>query len=75
MASFSEYSDYDALGLAALVRRGEVHPSELLEACLERIDRWNPELGAVVLRIDHLARKAAESELPEGPFRGVPFLV
>ncbi len=75
MAGFREYNDYDALGLAALVRAGEVHPSELLEACLERIDRLNPELGAVVFRIDELARKTTQSELPDGPFKGVPFLI
>ncbi len=75
MAAFLEYADYDALGLAALVRDGHVHPSELLEACLERAERLGPSLNAIVRRFDERARRAAAGPLPAGPFRGVPFLV
>ena len=37
MSGFAEYEQYDALGLADLVRREEVTPSELLEAAIERV--------------------------------------
>ncbi|MEZ4381132.1 MAG: amidase family protein, partial [Nannocystaceae bacterium] len=73
--TFPEYAEYDALGLAALVDAGEVHPRELVEACIERIERVNPRLGAVVHRLDDRARQRAAGELPSGPFRGVPFLL
>ncbi|MCB9569025.1 MAG: amidase [Myxococcales bacterium] len=75
MAGFAEYTEHDALGLAELVARGEVHPRELVEACLARIDEHNPGVGAVVRRFDERARASAEGPLPDGPFRGVPFLV
>jgi amidase len=70
-----EYAAHDALGLAELVRSGEVTPSELAEAAIARIDAVNPTLNAVVHRMDDTAREVAAGELPDGPFRGVPFLV
>ena len=42
------FSDYDGLGLAELVAKGEVTPLELTEAAIERIERHNPALNAVV---------------------------
>ena len=65
----------DAVDQAALVSSGEVTPLELLEAAIERIERIDPVLNAVVIRwFDH-ARETAKSELPDGPFHGVPFLI
>ncbi len=46
--AFKEYADYDGLGLAALVGKGEVSPGELVEAAIERIERHNGVLNAVV---------------------------
>jgi amidase len=66
----------DATDQAALVASGEVSPSELLEAAIERIESIDPALNAVVIRwFDHARETAASAELPEGPFRGVPFLI
>ena len=65
----------DAVGQADLIARGEVSPLELLEAAIERIERIDPVLNAVVIRwFDH-ARDTARTALPDGPFRGVPFLI
>jgi amidase len=65
----------DAVDQATLVRKGEATPLELLEAAIERIERVDPVLNAVIIRwFDH-ARDTARTELPEGPFRGVPFLI
>ena len=65
----------DAVDQAALVDNGEVTPLELLEAAIERIERIDPALNAVVIRwFDH-ARDTARTDLPDGPFRGVPFLI
>ena len=69
------YSEYDGLGLADLVRRKEVSPAELVDAAIERMDRHNETLNAVVYRADEQAREDAARELPDGPFRGVPFLI
>jgi amidase len=70
-----DYSDYDGLGLAELVRKREVTPSELAEAAIERIERHNATLNAVVYKGYDDARARAKGELPDGPFRGVPFLI
>jgi amidase len=71
----SQYSEYDGLGLAELVRNGEVSASELVEEAITRVDRHNPDLNAVVYDARDEARRVAAQQLPDGPFRGVPFLV
>jgi amidase len=65
----------DATTLAELVRKKEIKPVELVEAAIERIERLNPQLNAVVTPMYDLAREAAAGELPRGPFTGVPFLL
>src|SRR4051794_33530291 len=70
-----DYSDYDGLGLAELVRRREVSALELVDAAIERAERHNPALNAVVYKGYDEARAAAKGPLPDGPFTGVPFLV
>ncbi len=73
--AFSEYGDYDALGLAELVRAGQVSAVELLEEVLARIEASNPKLNAVTVHAEALARQAIAAGLPEGPFTGVPMLL
>jgi amidase len=71
-----ELAGLDATAQAELVRRGEATAAELVDAALTRIDRINPQLNAVIHRLDDKARDAAaDPALPDGPFRGVPFLV
>jgi len=74
MAGFTEYEQYDGLGLADLVRRKEVTPAELLDAAIERVEARNPAVNAVTMKLYEYGRKAIAS-LPEGPFAGVPFLM
>ena len=74
MTGFDDYERYDALGLAALVRAGEVQPAELLEAAIARIEARNPALNAVIVPMYEQAR-AALATLPDGPLRGVPMLL
>lgn len=66
---------HDAVGLAGLVRNGDVTPAELVDAAIERIERLNPRLNAVVHTSFERAREEAAGPLPHGPFRGVPFLL
>jgi amidase len=65
----------DATAQAELVRKGDATAVELLEAAIARIDRLDPELNAVIHRLDDKAAAATAGDLPDGPFRGVPFLV
>jgi amidase len=69
-----EYDEMDAIAQAEWVSSGEVSASELLEAAIERVEMRNPALNAVVHTCFERARKRVGG-LPEGPLRGVPFLV
>jgi amidase len=64
----------DATAQAELVRNGEVSPAELVEAAIGRIEELNPKLDAVIRTRFDEARAQAAGDLPDGPFRGVPFL-
>ncbi|MEQ8663300.1 MAG: amidase family protein, partial [Gammaproteobacteria bacterium] len=72
---FDEYSDYDGLGLAELVRRKEVSPRDLADSAIDAIERLNPEINCVVQKLHDMAVSEIRKGLPYGPFRGVPFLV
>ena len=66
----------DAVGQAELVRSGEVSPAELVEAAIERIEALDPLVEAVLHPTFERAReRARSSELPDGPFRGVPIVL
>ena len=75
MGSLSEETRWlDAVDQAALVRGGDVSPTELLDAAIERIETIDPQLNAVIIRWFEHARSVA-ADLPDGPFHGVPFLL
>ena len=67
--------EHDATGLAELVRRGDVEPIELVDAAIARIELLDPQLNSVIHRQFERARSDALGPLPDGPFRGVPFLL
>lgn len=75
MGAFDDYEQFDGVGLAELVRRGKVTPTQLLEAAIERVEKRNPAVNAVVMPLYDHARRAIADGLPDGPLRGVPFLV
>jgi amidase len=75
MSKMEELAFLDATALAELVRRKEVKPVELVEAAVGRMERLNPVLNAVVTPMYGQALLAAKADLPEGPFKGVPFLL
>jgi amidase len=52
-----------------------VKPVELVDAAIARIERFDPALNAVIHRRFERARSEAVADLPDGPFRGVPFLI
>ena len=79
MSDTSDMSDdtvwMDATAQAELVRSKEVSPAELVDAAIARMERLNPELNAIIHELYDRARDEASGELPDGPFRGVPFLL
>jgi amidase len=75
MPEKQDLSTYDGVGLAELIRARQVSPLEAVDAAIARIERLNPEINAVISERFERARKEAQGDLPDGPFRGVPFLV
>jgi amidase len=75
MAIVDEVAHLDATAQAELVRKGEVQPLELVEAAIERCERVNPKINAVIHPMYEEAKKIASGNLPDGPFKGVPFVL
>jgi amidase len=75
MTTMPEYDDLDATALAELVRAGSVHPSELVEAAIERADERDPHLNALVHTQFDRARDDGSHVDLDSPFPGVPFLL
>jgi len=71
----NDYSSHDGIALAAMVRRRDVSPRELVAAAIERIDALNPRLNAVIHKMFDSALKQADAPLGDGPFHGVPFML
>ena len=74
MPEATDLARLDATAQAQLVASGELTAAELVDAAIERIQRVNPSLNAVI----HERFDRARGEAPHaanGPFRGVPFLV
>jgi amidase len=71
-----QFADLDAIAQAELVRQRRVSPLELVDAAIARIDALNSKLNAVIIPLFEQARAQAKSgAIPDGPFRGVPFLM
>lgn len=72
--TMDELAFTDAIAQAELVKNKEVTPKELVTAAIERVERLNPKLNAVITPLFDRARSAADTSI-EGPFAGVPFLL
>ena len=65
----------DMIGVAEAVVQGAATPDSLLDAALACTARVNERLTAVVLSFEETARRKIAEGLPDGPLRGVPFLL
>lgn len=72
---YDEYRAYDAVGLAELVAKGDVHPTELLQLALDRTAQVDPSLNAISLLMEQNGKELAQRADLTGPFAGVPFLI
>src|SRR6266700_496221 len=73
--AFKYYDSFDAVGLADLVRQGQVTAKELLDEAVSRTAKVDPQINAVVVKHDDYANRQIEQGLPNGLFTGVPFLL
>ncbi|MEH6941686.1 amidase [Bacillus sp. JJ722] len=71
----SEFSSYDGLGLAELIKNKQVNPEELVHYSIKAIKELNPDINAVVTVLEEEAINEIKRGLPNGPFTGVPFLI
>ncbi len=72
---FKEYCQFDGIGLGELLNKGEVTASELLDAAIDKANNLNPKLNAIIHRFDKRAKNQIDKGLPDGIFKGVPFLL
>lgn len=75
MTIFKEYTQYDGLGLAELVRTKQVSAADLLETAISKTEALNPKLNAINYKLYDLAEATLREGLPDGQFTGVPFLL
>ena len=59
-----ELIGYDGIALGRLIRKGEITPRELVEITIERIERVNPRLNAVIHKLYDRARMESEKRSP-----------
>lgn len=73
--SWKEWASYDALGLAELIRSGEVSVLEVAEQTMHATHLVNPTTNAVLeFYYDKLAHGKTVN-LPKGIFHGVPYFL
>ena len=65
----------DATAQAELVSSGEATPAELMDAAVARAEKVNPEINAIIHDLSDAGREQAAGDVPDGPFKGVPFLL
>lgn len=70
-----DYRDHDMLGLADMVRKKQVSPSELLEEAITRAEATDPSYNFMAQKLYDYGRKRIADGLPDGPFTGVPWLL
>jgi amidase len=75
MLTQQEWEARDALGIAALVKSGDISAREAVETAIARIEQLNPLINAVVHQAFDNALEIAGRQKPTGPFAGVPYLL
>ncbi|MGF7121558.1 amidase [Rhodococcus sp. AG1013] len=69
------FDDQDMTGLAASIRDGDVSAREVVEFSISRLAERNPAVNAVVSERAEAALAEVDAGLPDGPLRGIPFLI
>jgi Asp-tRNA(Asn)/Glu-tRNA(Gln) amidotransferase A subunit family amidase len=72
---FDEYRRHDATALAGLIAKGDVSPREVLDVAIARAEQVNPAINAIVHKQYDQARRAVAAGPPNGPLKGVPYLI
>ncbi|NQY13548.1 MAG: amidase [Henriciella sp.] len=70
-----DYANYDAMGLAELIRKKEVSARELLNEAVTRAKAVQSDLNCFSAMFPEVAETQISQSLPNGPFTGVPMAV
>src|SRR5262245_12856002 len=73
--NLAEYARYDGLGLAELVRTGQVSARALGQLFLAAVDKVNSLINAVIETYPERVESLDRDVVPQGLFVGVPFLL
>jgi len=73
--NLAEYARHDGLGLAELVKKGEVSPKELAHLFLAAVEKVNPHINAVIETYAERVEAMDDTAARDGSFAGVPFLM
>lgn len=73
--NLQEYSRFDGVALAELVRKREVSPKELVDFFVEAVEKVNPRINAVIEVFQDRVEEVDDQVIPSDPFAGVPFLM
>ena len=75
MLAFDDYRRHDGLGLAALVRRGEIAAADLLETAIAAAERLDPAINALSQKLYDEARASLAGVDAKRALRRLPFLL
>ena len=76
MSIFKEYTDFDGIGLAKLIKTKQVSPIDPLDSAIDLIEKLNPKLNVVHRTIYHYAVESLNrNKNLDGIFSGVPMLL
>jgi amidase len=70
-----EYSSYDGVALADLIRKKEVTSKELAQLFVEAVEKINPKINAVLEVFSDRTEGVNEQIISNRSFAGVPFLM
>ena len=58
-----DYANYDALGLAQLIKNKDISPSELLQTAIAQTEQQNPSINAVITKLYEHGQQQIEQGL------------
>jgi amidase len=70
-----EFVDYDAIGMADLIKSGEITAREAVEITIRRIEAMEPIINVINTRTYERAYDRAETIAKDTTFAGVPILI
>ncbi len=75
MSNFPEYTNLDATEITSLIKNKEITAEEVLDEAIERANKLNPSINAIINPLYDLGKKLLKTLSNDAPFYGVPFLL